>query len=258
VYFACTLSLGKEVMSEWGWRLPFLLSVLLTAFGIWVRSSLGNDAKPVTDAEKRSPIREVLKFYWKEVVAIAFATTSTGIVSFVGFMFIVPWSVKEAGISINLALGINLLSLFLVSLFCVLGGHLGDRYGRVHIARLGVFILLVGAWPAFALVKMGSLVPLILGGLIMAIGQGFCVGPMCAAMASLLPAKVRITGIGLGYSFSVGVFGGFAPMLTEYLFARHHLVMAPALVISGGALVSLIALNTSIWRNSSELLPEEI
>ena len=258
VCFICSLSLGKEVMSDWGWRLPFLLSIFLTAFGFWIRKSLGRDGMSAKASDNHSPIKEVLKFHWREVLAIAFANTSTGIVSFVGFMFIVPWSVKEAGISINLALGLNLLSLFLVSIFCIWGGHLADRFGRVQIARLGVLILLLGVWPAFALVKTGNIYLLVLGGLILAIGQGFFVGPLCAAMASLLPAKVRITGIGLGYSFSVGVFGGFAPMLTEYLLSRHQLVMAPAIVIAGGAFVSFVTLNFPIWRNLSELLPEEM
>lgn len=257
VCFACSITLGKEVMTEWGWRLPFLLSILLTVVGIWVRSSLGADAKALGADVKHSPIKQVLKFQWREVLAIAFATTSTGIVSFVGFMFIVPWSVKQVGVSTNLALAINLLSLFLVSFFCILGGHLGDRFGRVRIARLGVLILLLGAWPAFELVKMGSLFSMILGGVILAVGQGFYVGPMCAAMASLIPMKVRATGIGLGYSFSVGIFGGFAPMLTEYLIGRHQLIMAPAIVIAGGALVSFVALSFPIWQNSSELLLEE-
>jgi MHS family proline/betaine transporter-like MFS transporter len=257
VCFVCSVTLGQETMTEWGWRLPFLLSLVLTIVGIWVRSSLGADTKVLNSDVKHSPIKQVLKFQWREVLAITFATTSTGIVSFVGFMFIVPWSVKQVGISTNVALGINLLSLFLVSLFCILGGHLGDRYGRVRIARLGVLILLLGAWPAFELVKMGSLISIILGGLILAVGQGFCVGPMCAAMASLIPMKVRATGIGLGYSFSVGIFGGFAPMLTEYLIGRHQLIMAPAIVIAGGALISLVSLSFPIWQNSSELLLEE-
>ena len=126
------------------------------------------------------------------------------------------------------------------------------------MARLGLLILLLGVWPAFALIKTAGLIALIIGGLILAVGQGFFVGPMCAAMAGLFPAKVRITGIGLGYSFSVGVFGGFAPMLTEYLLSRHQLAMAPVIVIAGGALVSLIALSCPIWKDAGEFLPEEI
>jgi ABC-type Fe3+-siderophore transport system permease subunit len=59
-------------------------------------------------------------------------------------------------------------------------------------------------------------------------------------MAILLPAHVRTTGIGLGYSFSVGIFGGLAPMLTEYLLSRQQLTMAPAIVVIAGACVSIV------------------
>jgi MHS family proline/betaine transporter-like MFS transporter len=258
VCFVCLLILGKETMIEWGWRVPFLFSLVLSFYGVWLRKSIPHEPSKTIHIGDQSPIRQVLRFHMRKVLAIAFANTSTGIVSFIGFMYIVPWAVKEAGISSNLALGFNLLNLLMVALFCVWGGHLGDRFGCVRIARLGALILLLGAWPAFALVKTGGDLQLIIGGIILAIGQGFFVGPLCAAMASLLPANVRVTGIGLGYSFSVGVFGGCAPMLTEFLLDRYELVMAPAMVIAGGALISFLALNSAIWKGVGELLPEEI
>jgi MHS family proline/betaine transporter-like MFS transporter len=258
VCFVCLLILGKETMIEWGWRVPFLFSLVLSFYGVWLRKSIPHEPSKTIHIGDQSPIRQVLRFHMRKVLAIAFANTSTGIVSFIGFMYIVPWAVKEAGISSNLALGFNLLNLLMVALFCVWGGHLGDRFGCVRIARLGALILLLGAWPAFALVKTGGDLQLIIGGIILAIGQGFFVGPLCAAMASLLPANVRVTGIGLGYSFSVGVFGGCAPMLTEFLLDRYELIMAPAMVIAGGALISFLALNSAIWKGVGELLPEEI
>ena len=258
VCFVCLLILGKETMIEWGWRVPFLFSLVLSFYGVWLRKSISNEPSKTFHMGDQSPIRQVLRFHMRKVLAIAFANTSTGIVSFIGFMYIVPWAVKEAGISSNLALGFNLLNLLMVALFCVWGGHLGDRFGYVRIARLGALILLLGAWPAFALVKTGGDLQLIIGGIILAMGQGFFVGPLCAAMAGLLPANVRVTGIGLGYSFSVGVFGGCAPMLTEFLLDRYAFVMAPAMVIAGGALISFLALYSAIWRGVGELLPEEI
>jgi MHS family proline/betaine transporter-like MFS transporter len=258
VCFVCLLILGKETMIEWGWRVPFLFSLVLSFYGVWLRRSISHEPSNALFIRDQSPIRQVFRFHMRKVLAIAFANTATGIVSFIGFMYIVPWAVKEAGISSNLALGSNLLNLLMVALFCVWGGHLGDRFGCVRIARLGALILLLGAWPAFALVKTGGDIQLIVGGIILAMGQGFFVGPLCAAMACLLPANVRVTGIGLGYSFSVGVFGGCAPMLTEFLLDHYALVMAPAMVIAGGALVSFLALNSSIWKGVGELLPEEI
>jgi MHS family proline/betaine transporter-like MFS transporter len=258
VCFACLQILGKETMIEWGWRVPFLFSLVLSFYGVWLRKSISHESSNTLCIPNQSPIRQVFRFHMQKVLAIAFANTATGIVSFIGFMYIVPWAVKEAGISSNLALGFNLLNLLMVALFCVWGGHLGDRFGCVRIARLGALILLLGAWPAFALVKTGGDIQLIIGGIILAMGQGFFVGPLCAAMACLLPTNVRVTGIGLGYSFSVGVFGGCAPMLTEFLLDRYALVMAPAVVIAGGALISFLALNSAIWKGVGELLPEEI
>jgi len=258
VSFVCIFSLGKEEMSEWGWRIPFLFSVVLTVIGIWFRRSMTEGHNLSKHHRHRSPIAQVLTTYRTQLLAIALANVSTGIVSFIGFMYMVPWVVKEAGITIELALGFNVLSLVLVGILTLWGGHLGDIYGRLRVARWGTCILILGAWPAFALAQSGSYFGLSSASLILALGQGLFVGPMCAAMATLLPAHVRATGIGLGYSFSVGIFGGLAPMLTEYLLSRQQLTMAPAIVVIAGACVSSATLYFNIiWQHSTENLPED-
>ncbi len=258
VCFICLLILGKDQMSEWGWRVPFILSVLLTIVGIYARRSLTESALNLSMRSK-SPIKEVFRYHWRAMVSICFANTSTGIVSFIGFMYAVQWMVKEAGVSSNMALLINLAGLAMVALMSLLGGYLGDRIDRVQIARLGAFILLLGAWPAFRLFQSGDVGLMLAGSAILAIGQGFFVGPLSSAMANLLPPQVRVTGISFAYSLSVGLFGGIAPMLTEYLLSRKNLLMAPAMVIMAGAFVSLLTLLLrSDWRVGNERLPEEL
>ena len=128
----------------------------------------------------------------------------------------------------------------------------------MRVSRLGALILLLGAWPAFSLFRSGDILAMMSGGLLLAIGQGFFLGPLSANMATLLPRTVRVTGLSFGYSLAVGVFGGLAPMLTEYLIARFELPMAPALVIMLGALVSLLTLCWHpLWRHNKERLPED-
>ncbi len=258
VCFICLLTLGNDQMHAWGWRLPFILSVVLTVVGIYARRSL-SESTPNLSARSKSPVREVFVNHWRPMISICLANTSTGIVSFIGFMYAVQWMVKEAGVSSNMALLINLAGLAMVALMSLLGGYLGDRVDRVQIARLGVFILLVGAWPAFKLFQSGDVLLMLMGGAILAIGQGFFVGPLSSAMTNLLPPQVRVTGISFAYSLSVGLFGGIAPMLTEYLLSRKNLVMAPAMVIMAGALISLLTLLLrSDWRTGNALLPEEL
>ena len=257
VSFLCTTALGKAVMADWGWRVPFIASIFLTGIGVAARRALAQDILN-KDEVLKSPVREAFRRYWQPMAAIALANTATGIVSFVGFMYCVPWMVKEAGVSTTLALAINMFGLLMVSLLSVAGGLVGDRFGRLRISRLGVLILLLGAWPAFSLFRTGDVIAMMAGGLILAIGQGFFLGPLSASMATLLPKQVRVTGLSFGYSLAVGIFGGLAPVLTEFLIARFSLAMAPAIVIMLGALVSLITLCLHpLWRHNTGHLPED-
>jgi MHS family proline/betaine transporter-like MFS transporter len=230
----------------------------MTVIGIYARRSLSESALNLSMRSK-SPVKEVFRDHWRPMVSICFANTSTGIVSFIGFMYAVQWMVKQAGVSSNMALLINLAGLAMVAFTSLLGGYLGDRVDRVQIARLGALILLVGAWPAFRLFQSGDVLLMLIGSAILAVGQGFFVGPLSSAMANLLPPQVRVTGISFAYSLSVGLFGGIAPMLTEYLLSRENLLMAPAMVIMAGALISLLTLLLrSDWRVGNALLPEEL
>ena len=257
VSFLCTTVLGKSVMADWGWRVPFIASIFLTGIGIGARRALAQDALN-QDEVLQSPVREAFRRYWQPMAAIALANTATGIVSFVGFMYAVPWMVKQASVSTTTALAINLFSLFMVSLLSVAGGWLGDRFGRMRMSRLGTLILLLGAWPAFRLFGTGDVLAMMTGGILLAVGQGFFLGPLSANMATLLPKQVRVTGLSFGYSLAVGIFGGLAPMLTEYLIARFDLLMAPALVIMLGAVISLLTLCLHpLWRHNSGRLPED-
>jgi MHS family proline/betaine transporter-like MFS transporter len=257
VSFLCTTTLGKAVMVDWGWRVPFIASIFLTGIGVAARRSLAQDVLS-KDEILKSPVREAFRNYWRPMAAIALANTVTGIVSFIGFVYAVPWVVKESGISTAIALVINMFGLFMVSALSVVGGQVGDHFGRLRTSRLGVLILLLGAWPAFSLLRSGDVVAMMTGGLILAIGQGLFLGPLSASMATLLPKKVRVTGLSFGYSLAVGVFGGFAPLLTEFLTSRFSLHMAPALVIMIGALVSLTTLCLHpLWKHNTGHLPED-
>lgn len=236
--------LGAETMSAWGWRVPFLASIVLTVVGVAVRMGLGADQKPAQAAASGSLLLRAFRDHWWEMLAIALANTSTGIVTFVAFAFAVPWMVEVTGVSRQYALAINLYGLVAVALLSLLGGALGDRVGRLRVSLLGLAILLAGAWPAFFALGSPSLPMQIAGITVLALGQGLFVGPMCACMVALVAPDVRTTVVSVGYSVPVGVFGGLAPLISEYIFARLGVEMAPALVIMAGALVSLTAILT--------------
>ena len=254
--FLTTLALGEPRMHDWGWRVPFIASVVLTALGVVLRRSL---APETVDRKKTgSPLREAFTGYWRQMLAIALANISTAIVSFVGFMYVVPWIERNSPPDTVTALMANLVGLVVTCSMSLAGGWIGDRVGRRRTAMLGLAILVVLGWPAFSLLLSGDFLLMALGSALLGVGQGLFTGAFCSVMVTLLPRRVRVTGMAFAYSLATGAMGGLAPLLCEYLVDRAGLVMAPALVVMVSAALSLavIALHP-LWRHNDESLPED-
>lgn len=257
VTFIFTLSLGQEIMNDWGWRLPFISSIVLMLFGIWLRSKIAADIISKSDSAK-SPVIDAFKMYWRQMLSIGLGNTLTGAMSFIGFMYAVPWMIEQGDIHSTLAFSINIISLALCCVMTIFGGIIGDKIGRLKTVMIGALIALCGVWPAFLFFKSGILPLMLLSSVIIGTAHGLFCGPFCASMASVVPKKVRVTVIAFGYSLSVGIVGGLAPMLTEYLVGKLHIVMAPAIVIMAAAAVSLCALLLDpAWRKNKERFPED-
>jgi MHS family proline/betaine transporter-like MFS transporter len=258
VVFICVQAVSPVAMYEWGWRIPFLASALLTLIGFYVRRGIAPDERRAPAEMPAAPVREALKDHWREMLAIGLANAVAGVMAFVGLMFIVTWSVTEAGVSHSLALMVNLASLLFCAVFVTLSGKVSDQIGWKRTVMIGATISLFGAWPAFMLVKTGSLPLMLIGALIIALAHGLFTGPFCACMAGLVPQRLRVTVIAFGYSMSMGIFGGLSPMLSEYLVGKLGFTMAPALMVSAAALVSLMTmLLHPVWRKSVNRLPED-
>ncbi|MDN3986562.1 MFS transporter [Zwartia vadi] len=255
--FLCTFSLGQELMQDWGWRIPFISSIVLMVFGMYLRSKIAPDSILKSESSE-SPIIDAFRKYWRQMLSIGLGNAMTGAMSFIGFMYAVPWMIDQGGIHSNIAFSVNIVSLALCCTMTIVGGLIGDKFGRVKTVALGALIALCGAWPAFMLFKTGSLPLMLLGSLIIGTAHGLYCGPYCACMASIVPKSVRVTVIAFGYSFSVGIIGGLAPMITEYFVGKMHIVMAPAIVIMAAASIALAALIFDpLWRNQDESFPED-
>ncbi len=253
--YLTTSALGEERMHDWGWRLPFLASVLLTGIGVVLRHSLAPER---VEKKGRSPLREAFTGYWRQMLAIGLANISTAIVSFVGFMYVVPWIERHSSANTSMALIANMFGLLVICMAALAGGWMGDHVGRRRMSMIGLVVLVAVAWPAFQLMLSGNFVLMALGSMLLGIGQGLFIGAFSAMMVTLLPRNVRVTGMAFSYSLATGALGGLAPLLCEYLVDRAGLLMAPALVIAVSAALSLavIALHP-LWRHNDESLPED-
>ena len=122
VIFICMAVLGPATMSDWGWRIPFMASALLTLWGVFIRLGIKPDSTNRSATQPVSPVVEAFKDYWREMFAMFLANAVAGVMGFVGFMYVVTWMVREAGISHSIALSINFFSLSMCCLLTLLGG----------------------------------------------------------------------------------------------------------------------------------------
>ena len=241
---ASTVSI--EALYSWGWRIPFLASVLLVTVGIYIRLNIEEtpsfQAVKTAGAKAKMPFAALMAKYWKQVVLGGIATLSTGSTFTLLVASGVSYGKKELGHSESLMLWVVLasciLGLFLIPFF----GRLSDKYGRKPIIFAGVAAEAALAFPMFWLMDTKSVALLFVAYLAMM--TAFCAnyGPIATFLAELFGSKVRYSGLSVAYMLS-GLLGSAAtPFVTTWLLGMTHQSSSIAWYIMAAAGLSLVAL----------------
>jgi len=234
-----------DQMSDWGWRVPFLLGGLLLPVGIYMRRNIeetpvfaaNRNKAPVTPPEFGSPFGMMAK---------AFGFTIVWTVGYYVMLSYMPtFLVKFAGLSQAQALWGNSIALAVLVAATPFFGLLSDRIGRkpLLLACCAAFVIL--PYPVFAIILDKASFPTIVGlqilvNLFIAAFSG--AGP--AALAELFPTHSRTLLMSVGYSLSVAIFGGFAPYIATWLIDRTGSPISPTYyLIASGVISGLV-----IWR----------
>ncbi len=230
----------------WGWRVPFLASLLLVAIGLYIR--IGVLESPVFADLKtqgrvaRAPILDVLRGSWREVALTTLLRTGQLAPYYITTTYVLVYGTQVLGLSRATLLTCVTIRAVTGLVAIPIAGHLSDRYGRKRIVGLGC--ILTGLW-IFALFEMFDTraIPLIIFALVMdGIFQDLQYGPQAAVIAENFPASRRYTGSGLGYHLAAITAGGPAPLVATYLFDRFESSFAIALFALATTLVSLATL----------------
>lgn len=213
--------LTKEQFATWGWRTPFLVSIVLTALGVYLRFKLA-ESPVFEDIKKRGevarvPIAEVLGRHlpWVLVgVAVAaghavLAYTSTGYI----FTYLVQ-TAKRTPVEANIIVGAAALAQLPLYLFAA---WLGDRVGRKAVYMTGLAIGLATYYPLYYLLPSLDLWLAALAVYVMVGATAFTFGILGTALAELFPARVRYSGMSLAFNLGVGLFGGFTPTIVQLI-----------------------------------------
>jgi MHS family proline/betaine transporter-like MFS transporter len=229
--------LSAEQMDAWGWRLPFLIGVLLLPVGMYMRRNV--EETPAYQAVQ-TRIAPVEAWAGWRLAAKAFGFTVLWTVAYYIVLTYMPtFTQKYAGLTRTQALWSNTLCLMVLVLAIPVIGHLSDRIGRrpLLLACCVGFVLL--PWPLFgAMVQTGTFATVLLVQIVFALTVALFSGPGPAAIAEMFPTESRTTWMSTGYSLAVAVFGGFAPYVATWLIGATGSPLSPTFYLIGAALVS--------------------
>jgi MFS transporter, MHS family, shikimate and dehydroshikimate transport protein len=237
----------ESAFMSWGWRVPFLLSIVLVAVGLFIRLRLMETPafqrvrESGTEAPK--PILDVIKLYPREVLTAMGMRVAENGTFYVLTVFVLAYGEDTLGlgestmlIGVVIAAAIGLLTI-------PLWGALSDRVGRRKLYLAGALVSLLWAFPFFGLVDTKSPVLIWLAIAIgVNLGHDLMYGPQAAYFSELFGTRVRYSGASLGYQLASVFAGGFAPLVaTALLAAGDEKPWLVALYMAGMALITVVA-----------------
>ena len=235
--------LSAEALAAWGWRVPFLLGIVVAVIGFWLRRRLPEIALPPTHAgEHGSPLVLALRTEWRTILRVILLCLPNGPGFYILFVYIVSYLRTVVHVPEREALDINTLSMMGLVGFTLLGGVLADRLGRKPVALVAMAGLLILARPLFELIDHSALPVMLAAQLTIAALIGLYAGQQAALLVEIMPARVRCTAVAIGYNLSVGLFGGLTPITATWLIHRTGDEMIPAIILMVVAVLGLMAL----------------
>jgi MFS transporter, MHS family, proline/betaine transporter len=245
VAMTIALVLPADAVAAWGWRLAFVVGLLIAPVGLYIRREL-EDAplfKEKVSQEQGAPIRVVLRDHWRAVVTGMLIVMLWTVAQYIANYF-PTFAVRELKVSLSQSY-LGPLVVGAVLLFCPLIGILSDRYRRKRVMMVGALGLLLVAYPAFSfLIAVSSTERLVTTQIAVAVFMLIYTAPASAVLAELFPTPVRATGISLTYSLGVAVFGGFTPAIITALIGWTAQPVSVAFYLMAAALISLVTVLT--------------
>jgi len=237
--------MSGEQFLAWGWRVPFLLSIVLVGVGLYIR--LGIFETPVFArllAERRverTPILEVIRQHPKEIVLSAFARMAEQAPFYIFTAFIFSYGTGKLHVSRDFLL-VAVLTASVVSFFSIpFFGHLSDRIGRKNMYMLGAAVTGVFGFVYFGMVNTGMATVIFLAIVLSLVPHDMMYGPQAALIAESFTGRLSYSGSSLGYQLASIIAGGPAPLIATWLMGIYGSSTAIALYILACAIISLIA-----------------
>ena len=247
---------SEEFFITWGWRIPFLASVILIGISMYIQLNLEDtkafreleastkekemDEAEVSKTINRSPILEAIRKYPQRIALAAGAFLSVQVTFYILIAFLLAYGVASAGMSRDdMLIAVLIASAIMVPVQFMFSAY-SDRHGRRGVFMLGAALTAIWGFCVFPLVDTGNfwlIVLAITGGLTF---LSMMYGPQAAFFTELFNTEVRYSGATLGYQLGAIVGGAFAPTIAAKLWIDYDILWVSA-YIAFASILSLLS-----------------
>ena len=243
--FALLTLMPDDDFQAWGWRIPFLASVILVAIGLYIRLKVTESPEFLAVKEKddipKVPVWEILKFHKWPLVAGMLCTFAPNIVFYIATVFLISYGPVEVGVSsqtifvaLIIAASLQVVSMPFIATFA-------DRFSKRRLLLIGCVVVAIGAFPVFALFNLGTFWS-VLGALVLAlpIMHAVAYGAISGFTAELFPARVRYSGTSLAYQLGGIITSAPVPLIALFLMRETGTSNSVSLYIVVAAILGFI------------------
>lgn len=262
-------NLSNEAFMEWGWRVPFLLSVILVGVALYVQLRLeetetfrrlrelsearariaanalasSGDGLGQVRREARSPVLKVLASHPKQIALAAGAFIAVQVAFYILIAFVVAYGANRSGLSIprDTMLSAVLIGALVMTPTVFISGAISDRYGRRRIFMAGAALLGLWAFAIFPLIDTGSFLWITVAISVAQVFVAMMYGPQAAFFAELFSTEVRYSGASLGYQLGAILGGALSPLIATALLAQFGTGFAISIYIAIACVISLVS-----------------
>ena len=211
----------REAFLDWGWRVPFVTSVIIAGAGLWVRLGVPEppafqQMKDAGDLEQQ-PLRTALREHPKEILITAGLNWPVSAGYYIVFVWITSDLNKVVGLPLSTTLAINSAGLLFATLMAPLLGALSDRIGPRQILAAAGIVATAASAPLLLLAGLGPISAALAAQIALALIMAGYLSVLPTVFVSLHSARVRCSSLSIGYNIAVMVFGGTAPLTATVL-----------------------------------------